>query len=274
MDNADFLTLYQHTLDLLAQEEQAGPITNRDALVASIARRHQIEAECNTVQIEASRLFHRLQRLPVLPNQEIMAWASHILAFPNLRFLVIDTTGVDDHADIIRLVVMDREGFAMFDHLVTPERHDFEAANTRYTGIEPIDLEMYSRPLSALWHNFSEAVRGHYVLCFNSEFVQNHLNESASHYGLESILLIGDDLQEQARRFFPGSGYSPKLADVCKRIGHELPIPATAVDRTQGQLAVLRAMSEGNTGSAATRTSWLPEIDLDAGEVPNDEPAF
>lgn len=253
MMEQQFLGHYEQMHSLLAQEENATN-ASREAIASRVARRKQIEEEWAMLRGECDRLWRRYQYLPELPNQEIMDWARAVLAMPNLRFLVLDTTGVDDHADIIRLYVADREGSVMFDRLVNPERHDFEAANTRYTGIEAIDLEQYGEPLVSIWHNFTEAVQGHYILCYGFSFVQQHLNESAEHYGLAPIHLIGEDLQEKARRFFASERYYPlKLIDVASRIGYALPTPVPAHVRAQAQLAVLKAMAEGNTGVTAPR---------------------
>ena len=84
------------------------------------------------------------------------------------------------------------------------------------------------------------------MLAYNLNFVANRLRENAEHSQLPGITLIGEDLQTKARDYW-GSYYQPKLTTICQRIGHQLPQPPTAPDRVAGQLALLKAMSQGIT---------------------------
>ncbi len=253
MQDNSFALTYERASSLLMQEEAATGSMNREIIKEHQARRQEIETALMECSHAVQRLMTRQRHLPELPDQEIMDWAQAVLAMPNLRILVIDTTGVDGQSDIIRLLVMDRHGAVTFDHLVYPSRHRFPtAANTPYTGIDSQTLIAESLHLDTIWHNFSEAVTGHYVLAYNLEFIVGRLEENAKQHDLEPLFLIGDDLQEKARRFFEPIRYYPlKLSVCCERIGYHLPTPASASERALGQLAVLRAMAEGSTGTKA-----------------------
>lgn len=253
MDDNTLFLASERAYTLLSQEEAATGPVSRETIKEHQARRQEIETALMECSNAVQRLMTRQRHLSELPDTEIMDWARAVLAMPNLRFLVIDTTGVDNKAEIIRLLVMDRYGNVTFDHYVYPERHEMSmAANTAHTGIDADTLNQYAESLSALWHNFSEAVTGHYVLAYNLEFIVGRLEENAKYHNLEPLFLIGDDLQEKARRFFEPIRYYPlKLSVCCERIGYHLPTPASASERALGQLAVLRAMAEGSTGTKA-----------------------
>ncbi len=269
-DNTLFLA-YDRAYTLLLQEEAATGPVSRESIKERAARRKEIKTALMECSNAVQRLMTRQRHLPELPDTELMDWARAVLAMPNLRILVIDTTGVDEQSDIIRLTLVDRHGNATFDHYVYPSRHQFPAAaNTLYTGIESQTLIAESLPLDSLWHNFSEAVQGHYILSYNMEFIDRRLDENAKHHGLELLLLIGDDLQEKARRFFEPVRYYPlKLAVCCARIGYTLSTPPSALERAQAQLAILHAMSEGVTSVKPAKTIEEAESEGDdLGEGP------
>jgi hypothetical protein len=249
-----FALAYERALSLIQEEEAATGPTNRAIIKDCEQRRHEIETAISECDNAIKRLRSRSYYLPPLPDSELMAWADAVLAMPNLRFLVIDTTGVDNEAEVIRLLVMDSDGETTFDHLVRPARHSLpEAANTLHTGIPP-EAFGDSYGLHTLWPGFSEAVRGHLVISYGRKFITEHLDADAVRHDLEPLHIIGADLQEKARHFFEPTRYYPlKLSAVCERIGYLLPNTPSALERAQAQLAILKAMAEGNTGAKAVR---------------------
>lgn len=239
---------YDHIEALLDLEEKmyisaALPnITVPLDLTAREERRKQIDAELLKLRTVMATLSRRFQRLPDLPPMYLVEWTQAVLKFQNLAFVVLDTTGVDDDSDIIRVLVANREGHTLYDHLVKPGRQQW--ANTVYTGIAQEQVDV-APSLADLWPFIEAELFGRYVLAYNLSFIKAHLDENAEHYGLPKITLIGEDLQEKAGLYWSGSYYRPKLAAICKRIGHELPQPATAPDRVAGQRALLLKMSQG-----------------------------
>lgn len=226
----------EHLLDL---EEK---MHVRLAIKTHEERREQIDQELKGLSTSIAQLTRRFHNLPDLPPMYLVEWASAVLKFPNLAFVVLDTTGVDDDSDIIRVLVADREGRSLFDHLVKPQRQ--QHANTFYTGIEKAQLDA-APLLSDLWPFIEADLAGHYVLAYNLNFVERRLEENAEHYDLPKITFIGEDLQDRARLYWTHNYYPPKLVDICQRIGHQLPQPSTAPDRAAGQHALLQAMSQG-----------------------------
>jgi hypothetical protein len=245
--NTNLNETYSHIIRLLEAEEKptAATIAEREA------RRAQIDQEMKTLSMALAPLRSRFHALPSIPDAYLVEWAEAVLQFYNLAFVVLDTTGVDEDSDIIRVLVADREGRTLFDHLIKPQRQQW--ANSIYTGIAQEQLDT-APALQDVWPFLHAELSGRYLLAFNLPFVNARLMESAEHYKLPPITLIGEDLQSRARSFW-SSHYSPKLTDLCKRLGNALPTPATAPDRVVGQYTVLRAMSLGITDVHVERES-------------------
>ena len=123
--------IYGHIEDLLEIELQTAVATQ--SIQTRQARREEISEGIHTLTSQVTTLVNRLRALPDLPPVHLVEWAKAVLQLPNLTFLVLDTTGVDDDSDIIRVYVVNREGKTVLDQLVMPERQ--HTANTPYTGI-------------------------------------------------------------------------------------------------------------------------------------------
>lgn len=178
-------------------------------------------------------------------TNDIQQWAQALLQFENLRFVVIDTTGVKRDSDILRLLILDKHGFIKENFLTVPLRHPKEL-NTAYTHITLAEME--DAPIfSEVWPDIRSALTGKYVLAYGFDFLQERLDDNAHHYGLQSIHLIGDCLMQTAVQYFRSTNYGMKLVDACKCIGHKLPDRPTAEQRARGQLVLLKAMAEGRT---------------------------
>jgi hypothetical protein len=235
----DLNETYAKIESLLDLEEK---LKTGESIKAHEDRRKEIMQSLTPLSTSISRLTQRLHRLPDLPPAYLITWAQAVLKFANLAFVVLDTTGVDDNSDIIRVFIANRAGRCDFDYLVRPQRQQY--ANTTYTGIAQEELDTFPS-LSDIWPVIQSALAGRYVLAYNLPFVKARLDDNADHYGLPKITIIGEDLQEQARLYWTTRYYPPKLVDICHRIGHQLPRPATAPDRVAGHVALLTAMSQG-----------------------------
>jgi hypothetical protein len=253
---------YEKINDLIDVELQTAVAT--ESISTRQTRRDEIGKEISALRSQIATLNNRYQALPDLPPVYLVEWAKAVLQLVNLTFVVLDTTGVEDDSDIIRIYVVNREGKTVLDQLVMPERQ--HSANTLYTGISEEKLFLAYR-LPEVWPRVHDVLRGRYVLSYNLNFVVNRLRENAEHYQLPGITLIGECLQNKARDYW-GTYYPPKLTAICERIGHQLPQPATAPDRVAGQLALLRAMSQGITDvapvavGAAVEEAFEPEDDV------------
>jgi hypothetical protein len=174
---------------------------------------------------------------------DIHRWAKALLTLRNLTICVIDTTGLQKDADIIRLYTLDRHGNFDADLTMTSERHP-DSPNTDFTGITMDEFEV-AGSLKMFWNDIYNAVSGNFMLAYGFDFIQERLDENAKHYGLEPIFMIGDDLMHAAIQYFRSPNYGLKLTDACARIGYTLPARPDAIQRAKGQFALLSAMAKG-----------------------------
>ncbi|GHO91517.1 hypothetical protein KSF_015650 [Reticulibacter mediterranei] len=260
----NFSTVETH----LQQEEQAGPVMTR----AEVAQRHATRAalgeELNALHKAVNALSSRYYHLVKLPDPRHVEWAHALLQFSNLVFFVIDSTGLHDESDIIRVHLSDAAGAPVFDRLLQPQRQRGHA-NTFYTGIT--DAQIRNAPtLADIWGELQAALVGRYVLAYNWEFLAERLRENAQYYHLSPLYPVGECLMNRASSYY-NTAIALKLADVCRRIEHPLPQPATAQDRVAGQLAFLQAMAQGMTDVRTTQSPSRAEDD-DLGELDDEHP--
>jgi len=239
------LTLLEHQL---TQEERMLAVTGRLDLEEHLVRRKQSQQMLVSLAEYLKQVQSRLRALPPLPPLEQVRWAEAVLHFPNLAFVVLETTGIAHTTDILRLVVADGQASMLFDQVIQPQR-ERNQPNTRYTGLT-LEQITHAPQLAEVWQEFTRTLAGRYVVAYNLSFVQEHLDENAAYYALPPVLLIGDCLQERASAYYHASS-SLKLTDALVRIGYTLPAPAPAPARAQSQLALLQAMSEGMTSVCA-----------------------
>jgi DNA polymerase III alpha subunit (gram-positive type) len=254
----DFSTVEMH----LQQEEQATPVMTRTELARRHATRTALSEELKSLHQSVSALSSRYHHLVKLPDPRHVEWAHALLQFSNLVFFVIDSTGLHDESDIIRVHLSDAAGIPVFDRLLQPQRQRGHA-NTFYTGIT--DVQIRNAPtLANIWSELQAALVGRYVLAYNWEFLIERLRENALYYHLPLLYPVGECLMNRASNYY-NTATALKLADVCRRIGHPLPQPATAQDRAAGQLAFLQAMAQGITTvqSVQATSEALEDDDLD-----------
>ena len=192
---------------------------------------------------------------------DIQQWAKALLEFPNLRFVVIDTTSLDRNADVIRFLTLDKQGDLDESLYISPGRYPGQL-NTEWTGIQPYVMKGRHQ-IPAYWDEITDALTGQFVLAYGFDFIQERLDENAAHYGLQPIKLIGDCLMQTCPAYFKVNVPAMKLKDAAFCIGYVLPTRPTAEQRARAQLALLRAMAEGIT-SVQTARSNDDEGDLDS----------
>lgn len=175
-------------------------------------------------------------------------WAKAVLEFPNLVFCVIDTTSIDHTSDVLRLYTMNKYGRVDASLLIHPGRYPGQL-NTEWTGLTVEQME-HAETIEKCWPAIVEAFKGKFVLSYNLSFVQRQLAESAEHYKLEPLYILGTCLQQAAKLYFQRVGFTGiglSLQEACRRIGYSVPDKPSAEVRAQAQLALLRAMAEGVT---------------------------
>lgn len=195
-------------------------------------------------------------------NDGITRWAQALLQFSNLCFVVIDTTSVKRDSDVIRFLTLDKHGKVQDSVIICSARYP-TSPNTEWTGITQEEMSR-GLALEKVWDGIVvPALTGKFVLAYGFDFIQDHLDENAQHYGLEPVCMVGECLMQTAVEYFRSTNYGMKLTEACKRIGYILPDRPLAKQRAEGQLALLKAMAEGRTASAPTPSSDEGPNDLE-----------
>ncbi|GCE18714.1 3'-5' exonuclease [Dictyobacter kobayashii] len=259
------LTLIPQTvMDALNEERGRGPVRQIEDLQARLRRRRVITHHIQQLE-EALRFMHKqIRTLPVLPSLKAIHWAQAVRAMPNLVFLELDTTGLHEDAEIIRLVVLDIHGETLLDCLVTPSQ-PLSRQIVTITGLSNAEIQVTGVPIAHALAQLRQAIHGAYVLSYNLEFDAGKLREAVQRHHLDEITIIGEDLMARAMAYLHQSAY-PKLEGLCQQIGQPLPPQPhqTALDRALGQIAVLNALADATLKT--TTASASASIDLDDEE--------
>jgi len=258
------------TLDtLLAQEATKGPLTGVADLQERLKTRLDLEAMLTTLEAVLTTKRRQLSRLPRLPHFTQVMWAQAVLAFPNLAFLEVDTTGLGEDAQIIRVLLVDRQAQVLFDTFIRPSR-PLSPQIIHLTGIQLEEVQA-APTLREAWPSVLKAFQGHYILSYNLEFDQGQITRAAERAStgddLQQPVLIAECLMQRWMTYSNEHTY-PKLATQCQQIGYPLPDhpQQTAYHRACGQVALLQAMAEGRVGPCVTETPMgeTPTLPVDA----------
>src|SRR6266702_562464 len=224
--------------DVLSGEEIAEPVHNLTELANRRARRSALEQALANLEASLAHLRDRWRNLTPLPDGESIRWAQAVRQLPNLAFLELDTDGLSDDADLLRVVLLGKDGSTLYAQTIQPRRPISEKI-TALTAVGPKEVE--------------------HVPAFD----RDKLRQNAERFGIEPVALIGECLMQRCQQYFHQSSY-PKLADLCRRIGSPLPEhpQQNAWDRARGQIHLVEAMSQGITAERGESK----RLDADDGE--------
>ena len=254
--------------DLLKAEEIAEPVHNLTELANRRARRSALEQALANLEASLAHLRDRWRNLAPLPDEESIRWAQAVLQLPNLAFLELDTNGLSDDADIIRVVLRASDGSMLYAQTIQPRRPISEKI-TALTAVGPEEVE-HAPAFAQIWPDLCTALQGRYMLSYNLPFDLDKLRQNAERCGVEPVALIGECLMQRSQQYFRQYSY-PKLADLCRHIGFPLPDhpQQNAWDRARGQIHLVEAMSQGIT----TGRGEPERRDVDDGDE-DEEPPF
>src|SRR5205823_1875690 len=263
-----FLHAVQLVEDFLRAEEIAEPVHNLTELASLRARRAALEQALADLEASVTHLRDRWRNLTPLPDEERIRWAQAVLQLPNLAFLELDTDGLSTDADIIRVVLLAKDGSALYAQTIQPRRPISEKI-TALTAVGPEEVE-HAPAFAQIWPDLCTALQGRYMLSYNLPFDLDKLRQNAERCGVEPVALIGECLMQRSQQYFRQYSY-PKLADLCRHIGFPLPDhpQQNAWDRARGQIHLVEAMSQGIT----TGRGEPERRDVDDGEE-EEEPPF
>ncbi|GHO56709.1 exonuclease domain-containing protein [Ktedonobacter robiniae] len=238
----------------VADERAKGPVQSYQDLQERVQLRASLYEGLQYMESELQRLQRIVRSLPALPPEREVLWANAVLALPNLAFLEIDTTGLSEDAEIVRVTLLDRTGTLIEDILIKP-KHPLTPHLSEINGLRNEDLE-HAPSIHEAWPRIEQYLQGRYIVSFAQDFDREKLNETALREQLPRMNFIGEDLRPHLGHFL-NDNYI-KLADACTHIGHPLPERPyqTGIDRAKGQLHTLQAMANAVT-SCSTVTQAL-----------------
>ncbi len=231
---------------VLAVEQEQRQINGLTEITGHKIRRTVLAQYLADIEGELAPIRRAITSLPSLPDEREIQWAQAIMAMQahdSVRFLEIDTTGLSDQDEIVRVTLVDLTGTVQDDLFFKPSR-PLSAEASAANGLTDTMLQ-YAPSLTDMWEIVRARVYGHYILSFSHAFDVKKLNEAAARHHLAPIVIVGDDLQPHCTQYY-NREYYLTLADLCERIGHPLE-SNSAIHRAQGQCAILKAMAEGIT---------------------------
>jgi len=192
-------------------------------------------------------------------KQSSAEWAKAMIAV-NPIIAVLDTTGLGQKDDILRVLFADVSGHVLYDQVIQPQRSS--NPNSQFTGIS--EEQMWASPdLASCWDDIGCFLIGRVLLGYNLQFIVARLRENADHYGLPVIPVIGSCLQIRSQGYF-GVSTRLSLSSACERAGLVLPSPMLAYERAQAQGLLLSAMANGQKIAdppTVTADTELDEVD-------------
>ena len=232
--------------DVLSVELEHRRINGLTEIIGHKLRRTAIQQYMADIEAELDPIRRAITGLPSLPAESEIQWAQAIMAMQandGVRFLEIDTTGLSDQDEIVRVTLMDLTGTLQDDLFFKPS-HPLSVEASAANGLTDTMLH-FAPSLLDMWEIIRVRIYGHYVLSFSQAFDTKKLEEAAARHHLPPIAIVGEDLQRHATQYY-NREYYLRLADLCERIGHPLK-SNSAVDRATGQYHILKAMAEGIT---------------------------
>lgn len=111
---------------------------------------------------------------------EAAGWARQLLASGNFVIFDTETTGFDDHDEIIQIGVIDQDGNAILDQLIKPDQ---PILNSQYHGITD-ELVKDAPAFPAVYEQISAALEGKKVLAYNFEYDSRMINQACRKHEL------------------------------------------------------------------------------------------
>ncbi len=184
-------------------------------------------------------------------------WAADLLAGEDWVTLDLETTGLNDDAEIVQIGVIASDGDVLFDTLVKPEQA-IPAGATRVHGIG--DADVAEAPTFSEVHGaLHEALRGKTVVAYNADFDRRILRQVCRHHQL--VMPCSPQPWQCAMTWYAAfwgewdehheSFTYQKLTEACAREGVEIEAAHSALGDCRATLGLIRAMAGGMVSSPA-----------------------
>jgi hypothetical protein len=221
-------------------------------------KRKALESEFNSVLNDLSSWLNVL-RYPRLPETETILWAHSMLNMQNMKYLKVDTTGLDTRSsEVIRVTLLDRSGEVVYDQIMKPSDEGLTNYRVDLTEIPIADLQ--DAPLaSEVWTNVQRNLVGNVLISYPWSFDEEHLTAQNERLGYQPIPLYGQDLQYQIGNAL--GRYMPPLAEASGRVGHKM-LDRTSISRALAERAIMLALADG--------VSHMQDLRVEASSKPAD----
>ena len=232
---------------LLRQEQESGRINSLASLAESQRHRKSINEIWQAIQAESAPISQTIKNLPALPDAGAIRWAQAMLAMPNLSFMEIDTTGLEG-AEIIRFTTVNADEQVLEDFLIKPTGQLTAEASNHNGLTQQILEEQGLSSIAEAWKRMQAALAGKYIISYSQEWDVKQLNAMAAKHGFEPMVIIGEDLQRRATKYYNGEYYL-NLFKLAERLGYVMPEEGaqTAIHRATAQVRILKAMASAVT---------------------------
>jgi hypothetical protein len=258
---------------LLEQEQALERINSLDTLAESTCRRGVIQHTWQTIQAELQPLQKEIGSLPDLPDRDQIAWAQALLTMPNLAFMEIDTTGLNEEDEIIRFTLVTASEQVLEDIFIKPTTAQVTMEASRINGITTEQLLQNGLDSEEAWARIQSAIMGRYIVSFNQRWDLEQLSRTATRHHLKPIVVIGEDLRAHCTKYY-NREYYLTLTGLCERVGRPLPDypEQTAVDRAKGQVFLTWAMAQAITDVRPPKPQELEVPTTDQDDTEDEHP--
>ena len=132
-------------------------------------------------------------------KQAAAQWARDLLAAGNFVIVDSETTGFDDHDEIIQIGIIDSTGAVLLDQLIKPEQ---PILNSQYHGITD-DLVQDAPAFPEVYEAIRAALDGKRRLAYNLEYDSRMINQVCYKHNLPKFLFAEDScIMEQFAAFY------------------------------------------------------------------------
>ena len=180
----------------------------------------------------------------------VYQWAQHLEGRP-LAFLDTETSGLDAHAEVVEIALVDLNGHALFHSLVRPQ----QALPPQAVSIHGITREMLDEAptLAVLWPSLMALFAFHEIIIYNAVYDLRVLAYSAGKHGLSlpgglrTHCLMRQFATYAGHKRTDGTYVYQKLRAACATFGLPQGTHRAVADAESARLLFLALQAEGKT---------------------------
>ncbi|MBA2676819.1 MAG: hypothetical protein H0U76_00230, partial [Ktedonobacteraceae bacterium] len=131
-------------------------------IVGHKIRRNTIQQYMADIDAELTPIRAAIKTFPPLPNEHEIQWAQAISGMNNVRILEVESTGLTEQDEIVRITTVDLTGTVHDDLFFKPSR-PMSAEASAANGLTDATLQ-YAPSLRDMWETIRAVLYGQYVL--------------------------------------------------------------------------------------------------------------